>query len=81
MDRFLVGGEACTNQIAPAIVKLTKGAISECHSVEHALLGHDQTSDVFDALQAGSSETGCSTHPQLPSVQVSFPVADGGSHS
>jgi hypothetical protein len=67
--------------MAPAIVKLTKGAIIECHSVEHALLGQDHTSDELDALQAGSSETGCSTQPQFPSVQVSFPVADGGSHS
>jgi hypothetical protein len=28
---------------------LTKGAIIECHSVEHALLGHDHTSEEFSS--------------------------------
>ena len=72
----------------PATVMLANGAMRECHSVEHTPLGQDHTfaRDAFAHWGCVAGCTGreglsCSTHPQLFSVQVPLPVAQGGNHS
>lgn len=67
---------------------LANGAMRECHSVEHTPLGQDHTfaRDAFAHWGCVAGCTGreglsCSTHPQLFSVQVPLPVAQGGNHS